>query len=86
MAFSQQVVVDQLCFGSLAYSIDDREAVAHSSIWDVRSTPMNRHRQLDRLRPKSANNGSNEIHSIASPQNQKNAQSGLKRGLDGSTV
>ena len=28
----------------------------HSSIWDVRSTPMSRHRQLDRLRPKSANN------------------------------
>src|ERR1700730_14308173 len=27
----------------------------HSSIWDVRSTPMSRHRQLDRLRPKSAN-------------------------------
>jgi hypothetical protein len=39
----------------LAYSIDDREAVAHSSIWDVRSTSMSRHRQLDRLCPKSAN-------------------------------
>jgi hypothetical protein len=56
----------------------------HSSIWDVRSTPMSRHRQLDRLRPKSAMNRHSPLfnHLVSAQQQRwRYLQSERLRGL-----